>query len=303
MNVIGICENGIQEKSFGELTKCSENLSVPGNEVTTLLPDWSQTEPSNLQQLWAGTSTATSRTMDLFSYFFLMMGLTFVRPTHWSSLNGAYKWRIMISIFNHQKCNLNVTCSHELWHVWYEYFRGKYLCCERSPLRHLGFWHGTPFVHLTHNILNCWLPDLTIMPSSVFEPVLGAGVTRSFVVSGSPWPRLTALGTKGASNSFHFISIFPQPLLMPMGIAIISHSRPSDCLALQGLYILAWNSIRYCIKHDATSWNGHDQLIIVPWNFEIFHDRPDPGPLFTKKTPSYQYRDSHYKPEAVVRPS
>ena len=27
------------------------------------------------------------------------------------------------------------------------------------------------------------------------------------------------------------------------------------------------------------------------------------GPLFTKKTPSYQYRDSHYKPEMVVRPS
>ena len=28
-----------------------------------------------------------------------------------------------------------------------------------------------------------------------------------------------------------------------------------------------------------------------------------PRPLFTKKTPSYQYRDSHYKPETVVRPS
>ena len=27
------------------------------------------------------------------------------------------------------------------------------------------------------------------------------------------------------------------------------------------------------------------------------------GPLFTKKTPSYQYRNSHYKPETVVRPS
>ena len=27
-----------------------------------------------------------------------------------------------------------------------------------------------------------------------------------------------------------------------------------------------------------------------------------PGPLFTKTTPSYQYRDSHYKPETVVRP-
>ena len=26
-----------------------------------------------------------------------------------------------------------------------------------------------------------------------------------------------------------------------------------------------------------------------------------PGPIFTKKTSSYQYRDSHYKPETVVR--
>ena len=27
------------------------------------------------------------------------------------------------------------------------------------------------------------------------------------------------------------------------------------------------------------------------------------GPLFTKKTQSYQHRDSHYKLETVVRPS
>ena len=27
------------------------------------------------------------------------------------------------------------------------------------------------------------------------------------------------------------------------------------------------------------------------------------GPLFTKKTPSYGYRDPHYKPKTVWRPS
>ena len=27
------------------------------------------------------------------------------------------------------------------------------------------------------------------------------------------------------------------------------------------------------------------------------------GPLFTKKTPCYQYRDPHYKPKTVWRPS
>ena len=30
---------------------------------------------------------------------------------------------------------------------------------------------------------------------------------------------------------------------------------------------------------------------------------PSSGPLFTKKMLPYQYRDSHYKPETVVRPS
>ena len=35
-----------------------------------------------------------------------------------------------------------------------------------------------------------------------------------------------------------------------------------------------------------------------------FHvDKLSAGPLFTRKTPSYQYRDTHYKPETVVRPS
>ena len=29
----------------------------------------------------------------------------------------------------------------------------------------------------------------------------------------------------------------------------------------------------------------------------------NPGPLFTKNSPSYGYRDPHYKPETVWRPS
>ena len=31
--------------------------------------------------------------------------------------------------------------------------------------------------------------------------------------------------------------------------------------------------------------------------------KKNPGPLFTKKTPSYGYRDPHYKPKVVWRPS
>ena len=38
--------------------------------------------------------------------------------------------------------------------------------------------------------------------------------------------------------------------------------------------------------------------IVIWWTLAL-----RPGPLFTKKMPCYQYRDSHYKPETVVRPS
>ena len=46
-------------------------------------------------------------------------------------------------------------------------------------------------------------------------------------------------------------------------------------------------------------------LLYEIWLNAINLCQPDsaPGPLITKKTPSYQNRDSHYKAETVVRPS
>ena len=41
----------------------------------------------------------------------------------------------------------------------------------------------------------------------------------------------------------------------------------------------------------------------IPGLFLPMVDTMTPGPLITKKIPSYQYRDSHYKPETVVRTS
>ena len=40
----------------------------------------------------------------------------------------------------------------------------------------------------------------------------------------------------------------------------------------------------------------------VPFIWNCYVSR-NPGPLFTKKTPSYGYRDPHYKPKTVWRPS
>ena len=43
---------------------------------------------------------------------------------------------------------------------------------------------------------------------------------------------------------------------------------------------------------------------MMGWFFGVGHQASmGLGPLFTEKMPSYQYRDSHYKPETVVRPS
>ena len=47
-------------------------------------------------------------------------------------------------------------------------------------------------------------------------------------------------------------------------------------------------------------WQRNVGYISLKWRD---HQGDCPGPLFAKKTPSYQYRDSHYKPETVVRPS
>ena len=50
------------------------------------------------------------------------------------------------------------------------------------------------------------------------------------------------------------------------------------------------------------SWqgDGHGHLLIQPSSIDHL---VAPGPLFTKKTPSYGYRDPHDKPKTVWRPS
>ena len=39
--------------------------------------------------------------------------------------------------------------------------------------------------------------------------------------------------------------------------------------------------------------------LLAQLSSQAHQDEPSPGPLVTKKTPSYQYRDSRYKPETV----
>ena len=48
-----------------------------------------------------------------------------------------------------------------------------------------------------------------------------------------------------------------------------------------------------CLLQKCNNW----------WRLSLSFKFMVPGPLFTKKTPSYGYRDPHYKPKTVWRPS
>ena len=88
------------------------------------------------------------------------------------------------------------------------------------------------------------------------------------------------------------------------------------CLEFDVLFSLSQKNgtltFEFCLKRRVTYWgrgSGVGGVLstlririlslyqMIQWT--ISHH----GPLFTNKTPSYQYRDSHYKPETVVRPS
>ena len=72
--------------------------------------------------------------------------------------------------------------------------------------------------------------------------------------------------------------------------------------------VIVLKLIKWCILQ--VSWVDHtacmdymDPTEFSGLNWRLYISNWTSGPLFTKKTPSYQYRNSHYKPETVVRPS
>ena len=74
-------------------------------------------------------------------------------------------------------------------------------------------------------------------------------------------------------------------------------------LSLPELYSRLWTSLGHCtqlVESVKISLSCSRDVVSHLHSCSLFSLR---GPLFTKKTPSYQYRESHYKPETVVRPS
>ena len=56
-----------------------------------------------------------------------------------------------------------------------------------------------------------------------------------------------------------------------------------------------------CSSH--LSYQGQTFAVLCFWTLALGSTLDNPGPLFTKKMPSYGYKDPHYKPKTVWRPS
>ena len=68
-------------------------------------------------------------------------------------------------------------------------------------------------------------------------------------------------------------------------------------------WIAAAATVAYVAVYSYTSERRITQFIIT-WHYIWQWQASNAvGPLFTRKTPFYWYRDSQYKPETVVRPS
>ena len=63
---------------------------------------------------------------------------------------------------------------------------------------------------------------------------------------------------------------------------------------------IKWKQRRWAIVTHRMDILPIANALDLPQSFAKTWTRSTPGPLFTKKTPSYQYRDSHYKPETVL---
>ena len=98
-----------------------------------------------------------------------------------------------------------------------------------------------------------------------------------------------------------------QPCIMAPEYLYVATFRCSYLLSLLDVFLwlkcldFAWIVVPWIIKQ---LWFFSRSMGVLWPVFEIVSDRRTrSGPLFTKKTLSYGYRDPHYKPKTVVRPS
>ena len=104
------------------------------------------------------------------------------------------------------------------------------------------------------------------------------------------WGRLQKIFL-GHHSDITWGSWYLKLLVTPLFVQQILHADIKKRHELQGSFCACTQPMR-----DDTTLYHH--LSLVGHIHKMI-----PGPLFTKKTPSYGYRDPHYKPKTVWRPS
>ena len=104
----------------------------------------------------------------------------------------------------------------------------------------------------------------------------------------------------------------PSILLFGMTGAYCGNSLKKRSINIEhGLPYMHWLTRGQSVAFDTNAITIQVEVVtklrgscyIVKPTVDVILDRKIPGPLFTKKTPSYGYRDPHYKPKTVWRPS
>ena len=115
------------------------------------------------------------------------------------------------------------------------------------------------------------------------------------------FPQIWIMMEKSCVNGF---SIFPR-ILFSIIDSIVHVSLQVENIRLLGIHLGVYarrTELHHlsCIEKSYTRTGlGGLWVSVVKYGINTL----SPGPLFTKKTPFFHCRDSHYKPETVVRPS
>ena len=151
-----------------------------------------------------------------------------------------------------------------------------------------------------HTVMNCtlmWYIAQTAPPPQIFDDIYLKGHVAA--VFQANW----LMNISGKYNDVRQITWNIFAVLFSYGYAL------SLCgIIVFNVYIQSNDVIPTmgCIFFNdfKENWPRYNESLHWHWCNRITgYDRLISGPLFTKKTPSYRYMDSHYKPETVVRRS
>ena len=175
-----------------------------------------------------------------------------------------------------------------IWHIyfgdiWQELW---FILCPRNFPSPIMLYQTASLVSHWGRVTHICVSKLTIMAS---DNGLSPGRRQAIIWTNAGILLIGPLGTNFNEISIKIHIFFCKKIHLKMS----SGKWRPFCLGLNVLYALSPGHVAY-----TAVWG-----LLVAVFLHSLQQVLRPGPLFTKMTPSYQYRDSHYKPETVVRPS